>query len=45
VVSVIDEGQYYDVYVFNKEVTSFHANHIGQTRKDAGLVGKVVRDE
>ncbi len=45
VVSVIDEGQFYDVYVFDKEFTSFQGNYIGQTRKEAGLVGKVVRDK
>lgn len=45
VISVIDDGQHYDVYVFNKEFTSFQENYLGQPRKDGVAIGKVVRDK
>ena len=45
VVTVLDDGQHHDVYVFNKEFTSFQMNYIGQPKKDAVLTGKVIRDK
>jgi hypothetical protein len=45
VVSVIDEGQHFDVYVFNKDGTTFQASYIGQAKKEVGIVGKATRDK
>jgi hypothetical protein len=45
VVSVLADGQHYDLYVFDKDFTSFRAHYIGQPRKGAGTEGKAVRDK
>lgn len=45
VMTVLDEGQFYDLYVFNKDFTSFEAYYIGQPRNEVGYVGKAVRNK
>jgi hypothetical protein len=43
VVSVLDDGHHYDLWVFNTDFTIFQAHYIGQPSKDAGIVGKAAR--